>query len=385
NSLSTGQCQSFFRPTDSHARGVATIISFDLLGSDFFWDADHVIANYPTFYESQNDIVLAEGAHDWWWYWWYPDDTDQVNIHVFDGTQPGHSAYIASGRVDGQLVDQFSIDELDGAIRLATTTGAWERWWNTKAPNPESHVWVLRQQGDRFAIAGHVGGITPGEHLTATRFVGNQAFLTTYQYVDPLITVDLSDPTAPAIAGQLKVPGFSTYLQSIGNGKLLAIGYEGSPSWSTDVSMFDVSSFTNPQLQTTLPLAPEQGWAWSEATWDHKAFQYWGPKQLLAIPESNYAYDSTTGYYSYLSKLQLVTVDPNNGLSFYGAIDHSAFYDSDPNHYWSYVDIRRSIFMGDYVYAISDRAVTAHRVSDLGQVAAQPLPGYSPGDLWWWW
>jgi hypothetical protein len=385
NSLSQQSCQSFFRPSDSHARGIATIISFDLLGSTFSWDADHVVANYPTFYESQNDIVLAEGAHDWWWYWWYPDDTDQVNVHVFDASVPGHTTYLASGRVDGQLVDQFSIDESDGAIRLATTTGAWERWWyDGEAPDPESHVWVLRQDGDQFRIAGHVDGITKGDRLMTSRFVGDKAFLVTYKYVDPLVTVDLSDPTAPSLVGELEVPGYSTYLQSIADGKLLSIGYEGSPTWSTDVSMFDVSNFASPQLQTNLPLAPENGWAWSEAAWDHKAFQYWGPKQLLAIPESNSSYDSVHGY-SYLSKLQLINVDPTNGLHFYGAIDHSGFYDNDQTREWSYVDIRRSIFMGDYVYAISDKAVTAHRVSDLGQVAVQLLPGYAPGDWWWWW
>jgi hypothetical protein len=68
-----------------------------------------------------------------------------------------------------------------------------------------------------------------------------------------------------------------------------------------------------------------------------------------------------------------------------GRIDHSAYYEEDQSHWWRYVDIRRSIFMGDFIYAISDKAITAHRVSDLGKVAEQRLPGYLDNDYWWWW
>ena len=80
----------------------------------------------------------------------------------------------------------------------------------------------------------------------------------------------------------------------------------------------------------------------------------------------------------------LVNVDPANGaLGIKGRIDHSPYYEG--NTRWHYVDIRRSIFMGDYVYAISDKAITAHRVTDLGKVAEQTLPGFTPSDYYWWW
>src|SRR5262249_4986816 len=91
NSLSTASCQSFYRPTDSHARGIASIISFDLLGDQLQFDADHVVSNWATFYSSQDKILLAEPAHDWWWFWWFKDDPDQLNLHVFDISQVGKS------------------------------------------------------------------------------------------------------------------------------------------------------------------------------------------------------------------------------------------------------------------------------------------------------
>jgi hypothetical protein len=389
NSLSQGQCQSFYRPSDSHARGISTIISLDMLGTDFFWDADHVVSNWPTFYESDDHVVLAESAHDWWWYWWYADDDDQMNVHIFDGSVAGTTSYIASGRVDGQIVDQFSLDETNGAIRIAATTGAWERWWTGKAPNPENHLYVIEPTGEggHAPIIGRVDGINKGERIMSSRMQGNRGFLVTYKYTDPLITLDLSDNRNPKIVGELKVPGFSTYLQPIGDSKLLSIGYEGNPTWNTDVSMYDVSNFATPSLDTMLPLVPDnsQTWTWSEATWDHHAFQYWGPKQLLAIPSSNWTYNNATGYYGYLSKLQLIRVDPTTGLSMYGSVDHSQYYNEDQSRWWSLGDIRRSIFMGDYVYAISDKAITSHRVTDLGTVNVGRLPGYDENDWWWWW
>src|SRR5205085_5651569 len=125
------------------------LISFDLLGNEVHWDADHVVSNWATFYQSKDRVVLAEDAHAWWWYYSYPDDPDQLNVHVFDASQPGKSTYIGSGRVDGMLSDQFAIDEKAGAIRLATTTGMFWRWWDDGAqhPTPENHVWVLEPDG----------------------------------------------------------------------------------------------------------------------------------------------------------------------------------------------------------------------------------------------
>ncbi|MBA3453732.1 MAG: beta-propeller domain-containing protein, partial [Deltaproteobacteria bacterium] len=163
--LDQASCQSFYRPTDSHARGIASIISFDLLGDNLKFDADHVVSNWATFYSSQDKIVLAEPSHDWWWYWWFNDDQDQLNVHVFDISQPGKSRYTGSGRVLGQLSDQFAIDEDNGEIRLATTTNINRWWWNwgeddaQEPPPMESHVFVLQPSGEGYVPVGHLGGL----------------------------------------------------------------------------------------------------------------------------------------------------------------------------------------------------------------------------------
>jgi hypothetical protein len=390
NSLSEGSCRSFYRPTDSHARGMSSIISFDLLGESLHWDADHIISNWSTFYSSADTLLLAEPAHDWWWYWWYQDDPDQLNIHAFDISVPGQTHYTGSGRVEGQIVDQFSLDEDNGAIRVATTTGMMWRWWNDDEDRPviENHVWVLEDQGAHLNVVGHVGGIAKGERIMSSRFQGNKGYLVTFEFIDPLFTLDMTDRKNPRVVGELKVPGFSTYLHPIADGKLLSIGIDGQDRWRTQVSLFDVSNFAQPTLSSALPVEAQNSWGWSEALYDHKAFQYWAPKKLLAIPQSTYAYQNANGYtyYRYLSQLVLVNVDAETGtLGIKGRIDHSPYYDAENNTWWRYVDIRRSIFMGEFVYAISDKAITAHRVSDLGKVAEQKLPGYTSNDYYWWW
>ena len=152
--------------------------------------------------------------------------------------------------------------------------------------------------------------------------------------------------------------------------------------------MFDTTDFANPTLQDTLALQADGEWSWSEAQYEHKAFQYWAPEELLAVPVSSYRELGDTdgdGYYEwrYMSRLELINVSLENGLSLKGSIDHSHLYSTD--EYWYYRDVRRSIFMGDYLYAISDRGISVHLTSDLALVTEQTLPGYSPDDWYWWW
>ncbi|MEZ4366648.1 MAG: beta-propeller domain-containing protein [Kofleriaceae bacterium] len=391
NSLTTASCQSFYRPTDSHARGVTSILSLDLSGGEVAWDADHVISNWGTVYASTDTLVLAEAAHDWWWYWNYVDDPEHLNVHVFDIGTAGQTAYLGSGRVEGYLINQFAIDEEDGDIRLATTTNLWGRWWDETPPEPDNHVWVLAPGAEGYDVVGHLHELAPGEQIMSARFLGDVGYLVTFEQTDPLWTLDLSDPTDPRVVGGLEVPGFSTYLHPLAGDRLLSIGVGGDETganWQTTVSLFDVADPAAPALVEALPLALEGGWGWSEALWQHKAFQYWAPAGLLAVPQSSYRehVDGDGNYtWDYLSRLEVIEVDPAGDLRRRGAIDHSAYYQADADTWWANVDIRRSIFMGDYLYAISDKAITVHTTADLALVTAQPLPGYQADELYWWW
>jgi hypothetical protein len=160
--------------------------------------------------------------------------------------------------------------------------------------------------------------------------------------------------------------------------------------WNAQVSLFDVNDFSNPRLADAYSLAMpavRDGWtyAWSEATWEHKAFQYW--KGKLAVPVSSYRWVDDCGRedryaygcYDYYSRLEILNVGDDE-ITLHGSIDHSDFFTSES--YWSYRDVRRSIFMGDYIYAIGDRGITAHRLADMAETARVELRGTTDEMYW---
>jgi uncharacterized secreted protein with C-terminal beta-propeller domain len=386
----TANCENFSIADDSMARGVTSVLSLDVLDETFAFDSDHIVSNASEVYASLDTLVVAEPAQDWWWYWGQDTVLEATNIHRFDISQPGQTLYTGSGRVPGTLLGQFALSEWNGAVRVASTTGQWNRWWMQNPTPSNNHVYVLEGENS-LEIVGSVSDIGVGERLWSSRFVEDKAYLVTFRNIDPLWTIDLSTPHAPRIVGELEVPGVSTYIHPISEQELLTIGYGGNEEgldWSTQVSLFNVSDFAHPSTSAQLSLKPtsaEGDWAyaWSEAQYEHKAFTYWAPKQLLAIPLTTYrSYYSPSedGYrYEYVSKLQLIHV-ANGGLTLAGNIDHSAFYNQVSEYYWSSIDVRRAFFMGNYVYAISDKGITVHALQDNGAVV-QPahhtvsLPG----------
>ena len=394
-----GNCQNFAAASDSTGQGITSIMTLDLLEENFSFNADHILSNWATVYASGDVMVMAEASQSSWWFWGEEESNYQemTNLHVFDISNPGQTDYIASGRINGTIQDQFSLSEHDGNIRVCSTTGQWGRWW---MDNPEpmlSHVFVLGLNADEteYQVIGKVGDIAPDESIWSARFIGDKAYIVTFRNIDPLWTIDLSEPTNPRIIGELKIPGVSTYIHPVGDTHLLTIGIAGDDEgldWGvTQISFFDVSDFSNPILESELKLNPapngENGWSYShsEATYEHKAFQYWESDGLLSIPMStsrwfeNSITEGGKEYnyygYEYVSKLMLINATPEQPLEIYNEnIDHSSYYGS--RYSWDSPDIKRSIFMGggDYIYAISEKAITAHNVATMEKTGSAELP-----------
>ena len=393
-----GNCQDFAAAADGAGQGVTSILTLDLLEDTFSFNANHILSNWATVYASGDVMVMAESAWDSWWFWGDEENenTEMTNIHVFDISSPGQTDYIASGRINGTIQDQFSLSEYNGDIRICSTTGQWGRWWMEDPEPMASHVFVLglNTEGTQYDVIGHVGGIAEDEQIWSARFIGDKAYLVTFRNIDPLWTIDLSEPTDPRVIGELEVPGVSTYIHPMGDNHLLTIGIAGDEDgleWGvTQISIFDVSDFSNPVLESSLRLTPaledEYDWSYSysEATYEHKAFQYWEADGLLAIPMSTQRYysdvkeiDGRLYYasgYEYISKLMLINAKPGEDLTIYNEVDHSSFYNS--SYSWDTPDVRRSIFMGggDYIYAISEKGVTAHNVDTMERTGFVELP-----------
>ncbi len=371
------ECRNFQMAQDGVGRGIDSVFTMNLLSGEPTYNINHVVANAGVIYASKNDLVIAEPAQDYWWYYGVSDYEEATNIHRFDISDPDKTVYSGSARIDGTVEDQFALSEYEGIIRVAATLGNWNRWWLNEQEVSSSTVYTLGGPAGKLEVLGSVGGIAKGERLWSARFDKNAGYLVTFRNTDPLWTIDMSNPSKPTIKGELKVPGVSTYIHPLDEGNhLLTIGYGGNNEaldWQPQISLFNIEDFSKPYLQSSLTLASEYvdgGWSWSysEALYEHKAFQYWGPMSMLAVPlTSDYGhYEGDTYYWEVLSLLQLVKVDLQAGLSKYGAVDHSQFYRENADLYWYWGgDVRRSIFMGEYIYAISSAGVSCNRLDDM--------------------
>ena len=224
----------------------------------------------------EDDDVRRRMAEDW-----------QTAVHRFDLTDPARAVYAASGLVPGQIHNLFSLSEHDGHLRVVTTTGDLWRGQDDEEPS-SSQVRVLRQTGDRLVEVGAVGDIGRGEQVQSVRFTGDIGYVVTFRQIDPFYTLDLSDPENPAIVGELKIPGFSSYLHPIGDDLVLGVGFDADETTGavtgSKVSLFDVSDLANPQ-ELDAWTAPD---VYSGAGWDHRAFLWWEPARMAVFGISSW-------------------------------------------------------------------------------------------------
>ena len=210
--------------------------------------------------------------------WW--DRNWDTALHQFDVTDPERATYTASGEVPGHLLNQFSMSEHDGHLRVATTTGGPWRFDD----DAESMVSVLERRDGELVVVGSVGDMGRGERIFAVRYVGDVAYVVTFRQTDPFYTVDLSDPTTPVVRGELKITGYSGYLHPVAPNRVLGVGQEATDegrTTGTKVALFDVSDLDAPtEVATWSP-----GGGHSGAEWDHHAFLWWDGRAVLPFDD----------------------------------------------------------------------------------------------------
>ena len=234
-----------------------------------------VYSGHQNLYVSTNTWVDPaeledEDRRSWW------DRNWDTALHQFDVTDPERATYTASGEVPGHLLNQFSMSEHDGHLRVATTTGGPWRFDDAA----ESMVSVLERQDGELVVLGSVGAMGRGERIFAVRYVGDVAYVVTFRQTDPFYTVDLSDPTTPVVRGELKITGYSGYLHPVAPNRVLGVGQEATDegrTTGTKVALFDVSDLDAPtEVATWSP-----GGGHSGAEWDHHAFLWWDGRAVL--------------------------------------------------------------------------------------------------------
>ena len=280
-------CDDVHAPSVFSGFGVTTVISVPISGDFDPSSSTAVMAPGDTVYASTGSLYVATTR------WLDPDDFGEeddwdedvwretwqerrTSVHRFDISGDA-AAYASSGEVLGVIRNQFSLSEHNGYLRIVTTVG--DPW----SEDAESQVRVLSTDGDVLVEVGSVGDIGRGENVQSVRFVGDVGYVVTFRQIDPFYTIDLSDPTNPRILGELKIPGFSSYLHPISDTLVLGVGSDADPEGrvtGAKVSLFDVSDLTSPR-EVAVWTAPD---GWNDIGWDHRAFLWWAPEELAVIP-----------------------------------------------------------------------------------------------------
>lgn len=306
--------------------------------------ASSVMADYTQgIYANAEHLYLFQPNYSW-------GDTRTTVLEFSWANGKRAIELIGTGVVQGTLLNQFSADEFDGRLRVATTVSGYDENGNWRTTNRLS---VLENNAGSLNEDGAIDGFATGERIYSVRFDGDRAFVVTFRQVDPLFYIDLSNPTSPTIAGELEVPGYSSYLQVIGHDYLLAVG-RNTNDFATKVALYNVADPAHPTLvdEESLPR-----WTWSVAEWDHHAFGWFAEHNTLAIPVSGYDYDTGTAR----NELVVFHIDQTQTGDAAVEIENSIV----DNGY-----VLRSAFIDDVLYSVSSTTITAAPIGSTDTIVS---------------
>lgn len=252
-------------------------------------------------------------------------------------------------KVKGQIVNQFSMDETDGYFRIATTT-------RTNENETSNNLYILDA---RLKKVGELNKIAEGESIYSVRFIENKAYIVTFKQTDPLFVIDLSNPSNPKIQGELKIPGYSSYIHPYDENHIIGIGRDSQEKADGSVeikgikiSLFDISDMKNPKEVSTLSIGEKQ--AYSEALYNHKAVLFIKEKGILAFPitinENNQA--------TYFAEVLKVTQDKITEKGRIKANDNNRDYEN----------VERVIYIDNNLYTITTKKIIQNDLESLEQI-----------------
>ncbi len=374
-----------YRPLDDDIETMTTVVTFNMAG-----DTPGPVSSTTVPSAGGVEIFMTgESLYLWQTDRWYSGNIE-TPIQKFDLDASDGTVHLAArGSVPGRVLNQFSMDEHEGLLRVATTNGRAGRWegqgdsWNG--------LYVLEQNGAALDIVGRLEDLAPGEKIYSARFLGDRAFVVTYRKVDPLFAIDLSDPAQPRVEGQLKIPGFSNYLHPVGEDYLIGVGRHADEDTGLfqdpQVSLFNIADLSDPQLvdRFTIPTGRTGG---QDIFDDHHTIAYYPEHQVLTVSVPQFelgcqAVGPGWGSFGFVASevdhLWVVeidvsastdVVDGSSGIQFLGQIAHGSS------------SVTRSVRVGDYLYAISSTKITAHEIlSPDTQVAQVRFAAFTPGDV----
>lgn len=352
-------CRQVDRAERYSGSDLTTLLTVDLADGAKILDSDAILSSSDTVYASADRMYVTtqrwiSGAQA-------GGRTSDVStqIHAFSTTEPGATSYIASGRVPGGMLNQWSMSERDGYLRVASTTAPPWADDGEQVAESESFVTVLGERDGELARVGQLGGLGLDQQIYAVRFFDDVGYVVTFRQVDPLYTLDLSDPAAPKLVGELEIPGYSAYLHPVGDGLLLGVGQDANADGTTNgaqLSLFDVSDPSAPARIATHSLGRH---AYSDVEWDHHAF-FFDPETSVSITPVTDWNSGGDAFYGAVG----VQVDPP-GLTELARLEHGGGWRAA---------ITRSLSRDGSVYTVSAKGVMRHDPLSLASSGFAAFP-----------
>ena len=238
----------------------------------------------------------------------------------------------ATGKVPGRPLNQFSLDEYQNHLRIATTISGSNAWIGSG--QSFSDVYILDTD---LKVTSSVNDLGKGERIYSVRFIEDKGYVVTFRQIDPFYVLDLADPANAELKGELKIPGYSSYLHPINKDKILGIGQEDG---QVKVSLFDVTDPAKPQEAAKYVLDEY----WTEISNNHHAFLLDPKHQVFFLPASGGGY-----VFSY----------QNDQLKLERAV--------------SDIQAKRAIYLNDYFYIVGEDKIVVLNESDWQRVNSLDL------------
>ena len=253
------------------------------------------------------------------------------------------------GEVKGYLNDQFSMDEYDGNLRIATTS--------VNDDESSNQLYIL---DENLQEIGKIEDLAKGEKIYSVRFIGKVGYIVTFEQIDPLFVIDLSNPKEPVVKGQLKIPGYSSYLHPYDETHIIGIGYNtksngygGVRNANMKMSMFDVSDLENPKEMFNVNIG--DSYAYSEITSNHKALFYNKDKNLIGFPVTLREYKASDDRNAFI----IYKIDLEKGFEKYGEITQKINYRTN---------IDRAIYIGNVLYTLADSKIVSYDLNTIEKI-----------------
>ncbi|MDQ4052055.1 MAG: beta-propeller domain-containing protein [Actinomycetota bacterium] len=294
------ECEDVAVPKADLGLDTMSVVGFDA-ADPTSWDVTALAASAPLAYASADHLYLGASPTSWGGCFdlcplaspttTTNEEAGTTHLFDFELTATGTS-YVGAGEVDGMIRDRWAMDEYDDTLRLAVSP--------TERTGNFNSIVTMQRVGDELAEVGRLDKLGVNEDIQSVRWLDGLAIVVTFRQIDPLYTLDLTDPAAPQLLGELKIPGFSSYLHPVGPRRLIGIGQGPTGvrgGWGAQAGLFKVTDLTDPRRKAVVSYANGTE---ARAGTDPRQFT-WLPSERTALTVISKGWRGRTGWVSVLS------------------------------------------------------------------------------------